>query len=138
MLQSSAPGSALARGPRTGSTAKAVTPSGLLLVEFVEHEVAQEGRERTALWGPLVHRADQAIFHHPGLEKRPARTAGTRRAYVGGRGSVTCWAWRPIRPRLANSCLSAGQATHSPSPSFSTACRPSRMIRSAKQPWPRS
>src|SRR5215469_5271308 len=71
MLQSSAPGSALARGPRTGSTAKAVTPSGLLLVEFVEHEVAQEGRERTALWGPLVHRADQAIFHHPGLEKRP-------------------------------------------------------------------
>src|SRR5215471_10879348 len=71
MLQSSAPGSALARGPRTGSTAKAVTPSGLLLVEFVEHEVAQEGREPTALWGPLVHRADQAIFHHPGLEKRP-------------------------------------------------------------------
>jgi len=23
------------------------------------------------LRGPLVHRADQAVFHHPGLEKRP-------------------------------------------------------------------
>src|SRR6201997_4473104 len=29
--------------------AKAVTPSGQLLVEIVEHEVAQEGRERTPL-----------------------------------------------------------------------------------------
>src|SRR6516162_3328178 len=37
-------------------TAKAVTPSGQLLVEFVEHEVAQEGRERAALRRPLVHR----------------------------------------------------------------------------------
>ena len=48
-----------------------MTPSGQLLVEIVEHEVAQEGRERTALRGPLVHRTDQAVFHHPGLEKRP-------------------------------------------------------------------
>ena len=53
------------------AAAKAVTPSGQLIVEIVEHEVAQEGRERTALRGPLVHRADQAVFHHPGLEKRP-------------------------------------------------------------------
>ena len=52
-------------------TAKAVTPSGQLPVEFVEHEVAQEGRERAALRRPLVHRADQAVFHHSGLEKRP-------------------------------------------------------------------
>src|SRR6516165_10598409 len=52
-------------------TAKAVTPSGQLLVEFVKHEVAQEGRERAALRRPLVHRADQAVFHHSGLEKRP-------------------------------------------------------------------
>jgi hypothetical protein len=28
-----------------------VIPAGLLLVEIVEHEVAQEGRERTALAG---------------------------------------------------------------------------------------
>src|SRR6185295_12525179 len=36
--------------------AETVTPSGQLLVEIVEHEVAQEGRERTALRGPLIHR----------------------------------------------------------------------------------
>jgi hypothetical protein len=48
-----------------------VTPSGQLLVEIVEHEIAQEGRERAPLRGPLVHRADQAVFHHSGLEKRP-------------------------------------------------------------------
>jgi len=36
-----------------------------------ESYLLRSGRERTALWGPLVHRADQAIFHHPGLEKRP-------------------------------------------------------------------
>src|SRR5467141_5361584 len=53
------------------ATATAVTPSGQLLVEIVEYEVAQEGRERTALRGPLVHRADQAVFHYAGLEKRP-------------------------------------------------------------------
>src|SRR6476646_2951355 len=51
--------------------AKAVTPSGQLLVEIVEHEIAQEGRERATLRGPLVHRADQTVFHHPGLEKGP-------------------------------------------------------------------
>src|SRR6516165_5666573 len=34
--------------------AKAVTPSGQLLVEIVEHEIAQEGRERAALRRPLV------------------------------------------------------------------------------------
>src|SRR6185295_13128813 len=38
--------------------AETVTPSGQLLVEIVEHEVAQEGRERTALRGPLIHRTD--------------------------------------------------------------------------------
>jgi site-specific DNA recombinase len=31
----------------------------------------RSGSERTALRGPLVHRTDQAVFHHPGLEKRP-------------------------------------------------------------------
>src|SRR6202011_5113614 len=33
--------------------AETVTPSGQLLVKLVEHEVAQKGRERTALRGPL-------------------------------------------------------------------------------------
>src|SRR5882762_348260 len=31
----------------------------------------RSGSERAALRGPLVHRADQAVFHHPGLEKCP-------------------------------------------------------------------
>jgi site-specific DNA recombinase len=31
----------------------------------------RSGSERAALRRPLVHRTDQAIFHHPGLEKRP-------------------------------------------------------------------
>ena len=49
--------------------AETVTASGQFLVEIVEHEVAQEGRERTALRGPLVHRKNQAVFHHPGSKK---------------------------------------------------------------------
>jgi len=48
-----------------------VTTALQLLVEVVEHEVAQEGRKRTALRGPFVHRADRAVFHHPGLERGP-------------------------------------------------------------------
>ena len=36
-----------------------------------ESYLLRSGSERTALRGPLVHRADQAVFHHPGLEKRP-------------------------------------------------------------------
>src|SRR5258708_4324911 len=36
--------------------AKTMTTTGQLLVEIVEHEVAQKGRERTALRGPLIHR----------------------------------------------------------------------------------
>ena len=31
----------------------------------------RSGSERAALRRPLVHQADQAVFHHPGLEKRP-------------------------------------------------------------------
>jgi site-specific DNA recombinase len=36
-----------------------------------ESYLLRSGSERAALRGPLVHRADQAVFHHPGLEKRP-------------------------------------------------------------------
>src|ERR1700757_1234753 len=57
------------RGPRTGSAAEAETPAGQFLVEIVEHQIAQEGRERTTLRGALIHRTDQAVLHHPGLEK---------------------------------------------------------------------
>ena len=38
-------------------------------VEFIEHEIAQERRKRTALRGPLVNRINQPVFHHSGLEK---------------------------------------------------------------------
>src|ERR1700730_6293795 len=39
---------------------------------FAGSYVAAHGAAmRAALRGPLVHRADQAVFHHPGLEKRP-------------------------------------------------------------------
>src|SRR6516225_8208383 len=54
-----------------GVAAEAETPAGQFLVEIVEHEIAQEGRERTALRGALIHRTDQAVLHHPGLEKGP-------------------------------------------------------------------
>ena len=40
-----------------------MTPAGQLLVEIVEHEIAKEGRERTALRGALLHRTDQTILH---------------------------------------------------------------------------
>ncbi len=48
-----------------------MTPAGQLLIEIVEHEIAKEGRERAALRRPLVHRTDQTILHHSGLEKSP-------------------------------------------------------------------
>src|SRR5499427_10677218 len=54
-----------------GVAAEAETSAGQFLVEIVEHEIAQEGRERAALRGPLVHRTDQAILHHPSLEEGP-------------------------------------------------------------------
>src|SRR5262249_55660037 len=56
-----------------GVAAEAETPAGEFLVEIVEHEIAQEGRERTTLRGALIHRTDQAVLHHPGLEKGPEK-----------------------------------------------------------------
>ena len=46
-------------------------PPAQFLVEIVEHEIAEEGRKRTALRGPFVHRTDQTVFHHPGVQKCP-------------------------------------------------------------------
>src|SRR6202023_652926 len=54
-----------------GIAAEAETPAGQFLVEIVEHEIAEEGRERAALRGALIHRIDQTILHPPGLEKSP-------------------------------------------------------------------
>jgi hypothetical protein len=42
-----------------------------LPVELVEHDVRQQGRQRSALRRPLVHRTHQPAFHHPSREKRP-------------------------------------------------------------------
>src|SRR5208283_1764404 len=54
-----------------GVPAKAVTASGQFSVEVVKHEIAKDGRKRAALRRPLIHRTDQTVFHHPGVEKRP-------------------------------------------------------------------
>jgi hypothetical protein len=54
-----------------GISAKAEPPAGQLLVEIVEHEVAQKGRKRAALRRAFIHRTDQAVLHHPGIEERP-------------------------------------------------------------------
>jgi len=45
--------------------------SSQLLVEIVEHDITEEGRERTALRGPLIHRSDQAVLQHPSVQERP-------------------------------------------------------------------
>ncbi len=41
------------------------------VVEVVEHDVAQQRRERASLRSPLFHRTDQTVFHHPGVEVCP-------------------------------------------------------------------
>lgn len=48
-----------------------MTTSSQLLAEIVEHDIAEEGRERTALRGPFVHRSDQTIFQHAGIQECP-------------------------------------------------------------------
>ena len=35
------------------------------------------GRKRAALRRPLIHRTDQTVFHHPGVEKRPDESEHT-------------------------------------------------------------
>src|SRR5215472_2184157 len=50
---------------------KSGDPVGLAPCRVRRARDCSGGRERTALRRPLVHRADQAVFHHPGLEKRP-------------------------------------------------------------------
>src|SRR5262249_60468332 len=42
-----------------------------LLVEFIEHNVTQQGRKRTSLRGPFHARADQPILHHPSIQECP-------------------------------------------------------------------
>ncbi|MET4324155.1 hypothetical protein ABIC02_007947 [Bradyrhizobium sp. RT5a] len=47
------------------------TTSSQFLVEIVEHDITEEGRERTALRGPFVHRSDQTVFQYPGIHECP-------------------------------------------------------------------
>jgi hypothetical protein len=42
-----------------------------LPVELVEHNVAEQGRQRTALRRSLIHRIHQPAFQNPRREKRP-------------------------------------------------------------------
>jgi hypothetical protein len=42
-----------------------------LTVEFVEHEVTEQRRKWTSLWGPFHARADQPVLHHSGIEECP-------------------------------------------------------------------
>ena len=41
------------------------------LVQFVEHQIAQQWGERAALRSALLGRTDQPIFHHPGAKECP-------------------------------------------------------------------
>src|SRR6266545_473274 len=42
-----------------------------LPVEFVQHEVTQQRRKRTALWRPFHARAYQPVLHHPCIQECP-------------------------------------------------------------------
>src|SRR5258708_25741717 len=48
-----------------------MSPTLQLLVELVEHEVAEQGRKWPSLGSALCARTDQPIFHHPGLQEGP-------------------------------------------------------------------
>src|SRR6516164_5594457 len=61
-------------------TAEPVTTSSQFLVEIVEHDITEEGRERTALRGPFVHRSDQTIFQYPGIQECPDKL---EHAFIG-------------------------------------------------------
>src|SRR3954451_16893560 len=74
-----------------GVAGKAVTPAGQLLVEIVEHEVAQEGREHSPNAKGNFHRA-------PAVCRLTA--ARCRRAALVGRGSSAGSGWCHCRPRL--------------------------------------
>ena len=63
--------------------AKAVSTPAQFLIEIVEHEIAEERRKRTALRGPFIHRTDQTVFHHPGIQKRPDKSEHTLIGYQG-------------------------------------------------------
>src|SRR5262249_39121059 len=54
---------------RVSNEAKA--PALQLAVEFVEYEVAEQRRKWTSLRSPFHARADQAVFHDPGIQECP-------------------------------------------------------------------
>jgi hypothetical protein len=63
--------------------------SSQLLVELVEHDITEEGRERTTLRSPLIHRSDQTVLQRPGVQER--------RMSLSTRLSVTRAATRDIK-----------------------------------------
>src|SRR5271166_186916 len=104
--------------------AKTVTASGQFVVEVVKHEIAQDGRKRAALRRPLVHRTDQTVFHHPGVEERPDEFEHTlighargdaRHRREGGSGTPPCSSasarLRPRRPGRTSGSVRPPKAT---------------------------
>src|SRR6516165_6250698 len=53
-----------------GIAYKVVTAPLQLSVQFVQHQIAEQRRKRTALRRALIHRAHQSILHHTGLQER--------------------------------------------------------------------
>src|SRR6266478_772869 len=49
----------------------AMSPALQLTVEFVEHEVGQQWRKWTPLWGSFHAWADQSVLHHPSIQECP-------------------------------------------------------------------
>ena len=48
-----------------------VSPTFQLPVEFVEHEVAEQGRKWSSLRSPFHAWTDQPVFHRPGFQECP-------------------------------------------------------------------
>ena len=50
---------------------KAETASLKFLVQVIQHEVAQQRRNRTPLWSPFFRRTHQPVLHDLGVQERP-------------------------------------------------------------------
>src|SRR5918912_1285877 len=48
-----------------------MVPALQLPVEFIEHEVAEQWRKWTSLWGSFHARTNQPVLHHPGIQECP-------------------------------------------------------------------
>ena len=52
-----------------GVTHKVVTAPLQLSIQFVQHQITEQRRKRTALGRSLVHRTHQSLLHHTGFQK---------------------------------------------------------------------